>query len=538
MVGKKQIAKSLTLCIYDAHLDRCACSQHQARSLGIDAWVLEASSLPMLRSLQIGLPFCLRWPGPFSIPESARNVAEVIQPFIENGQWVLHQGYPIILLSQPNWETPKGWLEKWFDIFVDTIDIAPILVCDFKFTGSLDSRINHVIHMAPPGHGAFTINDAATPDFRGCLYTAYYSNPVDQHYLIPLVPPAPLRADGQASVISDPEMSNHNPIEYQKLWGQTKSISRLLATVRPSLAIRLVTSWHGHQAASCVNVIPASNQLLNRLDNTPRKESASKTSQSSLDLGPASTPFALAIHGYHIDLLLQMLGSRLESDLKSKVTLFISVQRGMSTSVARYLDSRGWRFEVIEISNRGRDVLPFILHQLPRIEELGFEYFAKVHTKKSVHLKTGSDWGQWLGLEILEFIASGKAEKQLQSEPSLGLMAPAGAIAPMTLQLDKNVYWIETLLSHYELPIDKFIGGFFAAGTMMLGRVKAISPLLKLGLANDDFESEAGQLDGTLAHALERMFGAACILSGLSIHEFEPRRSFETRLGYKPPKDA
>lgn len=538
MTGKVPSAKSLTLCVYDAHPDDWACSQQQARSLGIDAWILEANSLPTLTPLQLELPFCLRWQGPFSIPDFARTVAEVSKSLIGKGQWVLYHGHPIILLSQPKWQAPAGWLAEWFDAFVSTAGIKPILICDFDFATPDDIRADHLIRLAPAGHGAFTTTSSTgLPDFRGCLYTAYYANPIDQGYLIPLVPPAPLQTDGQPPVISALKMSNHNPGEYQKLWSQTKSISRLLATIKSTLAIRIVTSWLGHQAASHINIIPCTNRSLNRVKSNHIPSVATKENVSHAEPSPADTPFALAIHGYHIDLLLQMLQPTPERDLRPKVTLFISVQRGMSTSIARYLDSLGWQFELIELSNRGRDVLPFLLHQLPRINELGFQYFAKVHTKKSVHLKTGRDWGQWLGLEILELIASGEAEKQLQKDPSLGLMAPAGAIVPITLQLDKNVYWLETLLEHCKLPIEQFMEGFFAAGTMMLGRVKALSPLLELGLTSDDFESEAGQLDGTLAHALERMFGAACMLSGLSIQEFEPRRSFETGLGYKRSND-
>jgi hypothetical protein len=54
----------------------------------------------------------------------------------------------------------------------------------------------------------------------------------------------------------------------------------------------------------------------------------------------------------------------------------------------------------------------------------------------------------------------------------------------------------------------------FAAGTMFFIRRKSLDRLLALELTRDDFEVEAGQKDGTLAHALERMFALAVLRDG------------------------
>ena len=47
---------------------------------------------------------------------------------------------------------------------------------------------------------------------------------------------------------------------------------------------------------------------------------------------------------------------------------------------------------------------------------------------------------------------------------------------------------------------------------MFFVRVSSIKNLLKLDLKESDFENETGQVDGTLAHAIERIF-AVCMIA-------------------------
>ena len=166
---------------------------------------------------------------------------------------------------------------------------------------------------------------------------------------------------------------------------------------------------------------------------------------------------------------------------------------------------------IIVVPNRGRDVLPF-LTVAGRIRELGqYEYLLKLHTKKSLHRKDGAKWLDEL-LSTLLPENTNLILEQLNDEKT-GAIGPQEHIVSLSKHMGSNAEHIKKLLLEMDQEakiksifkkLDKYP---YFGGTMFWCRMDYLDPLLDLFLMPSDFESEKGQIDGTMAHAVERILG-------------------------------
>ena len=177
-------------------------------------------------------------------------------------------------------------------------------------------------------------------------------------------------------------------------------------------------------------------------------------------------------------------------------------------AVTALLRRQGWsRVRLFGVPNRGRDLAPFVPHLLPAALSVGHHAFIKVHTKSSPHLADGQDWGDYLVNSMLDNKLISELQDRLSSDIKLGLVAPAGTVVPITLQLHNNGRHLGALQSRYDLKGKHLLSAHFIAGTMFAGRLDILESLCSPIPALQRFEPEAGQTDGTFAHALERWIG-------------------------------
>jgi lipopolysaccharide biosynthesis protein len=62
---------------------------------------------------------------------------------------------------------------------------------------------------------------------------------------------------------------------------------------------------------------------------------------------------------------------------------------------------------------------------------------------------------------------------------------------------------------------------FFPVGGMFWVKTNAIRPMLECNWMYEMFSAESGQRDGTLQHAIERMFGQLCLSRDFEAASFE-----------------
>ena len=177
------------------------------------------------------------------------------------------------------------------------------------------------------------------------------------------------------------------------------------------------------------------------------------------------------------------------------------------------------------VPNRGRDMAAF-LQQARIAVDGGAELLCKVHTKRSTHRADGEQWRRDLYGKILGDRHAVRSIIQAFTEnAALGIVAPEGHVVAGEYYWGSNADRVRSLAARIGYPGDPtpFV---FAAGSMFWARSEALQPILDLGLETADFEEEEGQLDGTLAHALERLFPIAAKLGGY--------RLVDTRIVGKP----
>jgi lipopolysaccharide biosynthesis protein len=171
------------------------------------------------------------------------------------------------------------------------------------------------------------------------------------------------------------------------------------------------------------------------------------------------------------------------------------------------------RAYVMVVENRGRDILPFI-RSLKVAAELGYERFCKVHAKRSPHIGDGDGWRDRLTEALLAPQAIERARAAFTARPDLGLLAPAfartGLDTPDVMHNNRtSVVRLADMLG-LKLASD----AAFPAGSMFWGRTAAFAALLTPSLDDYDFEVEMGRIDGTTAHAVERLFGEVVVAAG------------------------
>ncbi len=244
-----------------------------------------------------------------------------------------------------------------------------------------------------------------------------------------------------------------------------------------------------------------------------RAKAAPAPSQSTTLAAPLKAKIAVVVHLHYSELWPDFEAAL--ASIAEPFDLYVSTAIGMDQSVAAMIRTTHPDANVIAVENRGRDVWPFFAVHA-RFNLLRYELICKVHSKRSKHIAAGTslpiavvdgnDWRQQLLMGLLG--STQMVDKILRAfeDPAVGMICPAEFIKPIATGTVGSRRRLGHLLQKLELQVPE--SAQFAAGTMFWARTAAIAPLLRASFRNMDFEAERGQVDFTLHHAIERIFGS------------------------------
>jgi len=231
---------------------------------------------------------------------------------------------------------------------------------------------------------------------------------------------------------------------------------------------------------------------------------------------PDSLSFRIAgiCHMYFTDLAPEMLTEF--EQIPYLCDLYISTDSDEKRSLIQQVFSH-WEKGLVEIrvaENRGRD----IAHKVVTFRDVysNYDLLIFTHSKKS-YTAYGSRWRKFLVSNLIgsPLIVSSIVDL-FAKFPSVGMIISQHYEPIRELGMlgwGDNYRHAKRLAQEMGIKIGSRVLDF-PSGSMFWARPAALKPLLELNLSLKDFPAEEGQIDGTIAHAIERLFLHCCERAG------------------------
>ena len=246
---------------------------------------------------------------------------------------------------------------------------------------------------------------------------------------------------------------------------------------------------------------------------------------------------AVCIHVFYVDVFRIMIPFL--QNLPQSSDLFITLRSELQLEVAALLAGAGLKARWLIVENIGMDVLPFIT----AISEFGLDRYntvLKLHTKNNA-----SDLGRaHLDIFLKTLLATSDHVLSIidafKLNHSLLMVGPDDLYRSAHFMMYNNRNVVREICRFLHIPSERIDWGFFA-GTMFWIRGAALKPLLNAvdplyDLAKAQIgDNERTGRDGTVAHGLERIWGALAPSEGKQIGLVRPINCdlslFEIRIG-------
>lgn len=235
------------------------------------------------------------------------------------------------------------------------------------------------------------------------------------------------------------------------------------------------------------------------------------------DRGKRRAPYAVVLHLYYHEMWGEFLSVLSETNIE--FDLFVTLtQKGNSTEelkeriIRDFPDSR-----VYIMPNRGRDILPFISLVNSGVLDQ-YSAVCKLHSKRSPHRNDGEEWRQHLVKGILPGSSTGKLLRNFMQNRDAAVWVADGQFYRGSRWWGSNLHLTQRLLQRIELQVEP-AKLCFPAGSIYWLKPFVVGMLKSLAIKPTDFEGEDAQVDGTVAHAVERSIGLLVEAAGLRVAE-------------------
>lgn len=230
-----------------------------------------------------------------------------------------------------------------------------------------------------------------------------------------------------------------------------------------------------------------------------------------------SLRIAITAHVYYVELAPDII--RLRNLFDGFVPVFLTAPLDRSDQLLDLVRDMPNVF-VFPCENRGRDIAPF-LSLLAAGTFDAFDAVLKLHTKRSPHLIDGNLRRKLLFSMLCgERFATYRLLASFQ-DPATGLVGWEKTYRTDPWFWMANRARVHDVAERMNATCYAKLG--FFEGSMFWFRPKAIDAIRDLQLPSEAFEAEAGQLDGTLHHAVERCFTIAAWARGYTVRDISGR---------------
>ena len=493
--------------------------------------LLEAPIENYLKDATLDLPFCLcwanenwsrRWDGLDSeilmkqqhSDKDDLEFIEYVARYMRDLRYIRINGKPLLLVYRPSLllsakETVTRW-RKW----CMANGIGEIFVAYTQSFEMVDPAVygfDAAIEFPPNNSSPPDITHSISPlgrDFGSIVYDWRVFVERSDHYkqqaytlfrsVCPSWDNTPRRKNSGTVFL------NSSPVLYQR-WLQNAIRDTKIRHINPDEQLIFVNAWN--EWGEGAHLEPDQRYGYAYLDATRKALSLSFSDNKSI------TRICVVFHVFYVDIMEEVLNYLIRWTVPFRIILTTPPE--YFREVEHKLSFYNMNAEVKISKNMGRDILPF-LDVVSTTDNTG-EILLKLHTKRSPHRVDGDIWRRDLLDKLIDPDRALILFNAFKEQSSLGMIVPEGHLLPMSTYWGNNKENVRMLSQKMGMKNSDFSSNLFGAGSMFYVRQEALAPIIKMRLSDLNFEQETGQLDGTLAHAIERCFGLSVCESGYFI---------------------